>query len=201
MRFFNGRVVRFLLSSGRGLNYISMHAAMRAAIEGKQLCPLTLTFDSDPERRVLLINEEIANLLNDHEGGRMQRLRADLETFIKGEEISLSVTPYKHRTAYMGLLSPEGEGIWEIRSRDPKPALRVFGRFAIKDVFVALAWRLRSRRDARWPDRHPLEGRNSLEYQFAQIEVLERWRALFGERQPIIGSDPGELLSDKYHCV
>jgi hypothetical protein len=131
----------------------------------------------------------------------MQRLRADLETFVKGEEIALSMVPYEHKTAYMGLLDPEKEGTWAIRSRDPSPGIRVFGRFAAKDSFIALAWRLRSRRDDRWPSQRPLGDRESLEYQFAQIEVAERWSALFPKHEPITGSDPSDLLSDKYHCV
>lgn len=198
--FFDGRVGQFLLPMDLVLNYISIRAAMRAAIDKGQLWPLNPTFDSDPVKRTILINQDIAVLLENPER-RMQRLRADLETFVKGEEVTLSMVPYKHKTAYMGLLSPESEGIWEIRSRDPSPAIRVLGSFALTDVFVALAWRLRSRRDHRWPAQRPLGDRHSLEYQFTQISVLERWSAVFPEHKPITGSDPSELLSDKYNCV
>jgi hypothetical protein len=159
-------------------------------------------FDSDPVKRVILLHPELASLLDDPQGGnRVQRLRADLETFVKGEELALSAVPYEHKNAYLGLLAPESDGTWEIHSRDPAPGMRVLGRFAQKDCFVALGWRLRSRRDPRWPDQRALGGRNSLEYQLAQIEVEQRWSELFPEHKALAGSDISELLSDKYHCV
>ena len=44
----------------------------------------------------------------------------------------------------MGLLAPREDAFWDIRSRDPRPGLRVIGHFAETDVFVALVWRPRS---------------------------------------------------------
>jgi hypothetical protein len=118
-----------------------------------------------------------------------------------GQEIAVSVVPFEHRTAYMGILDPVSEGIWEIRSRDPNPGMRILGRFACKDTFIAFDVRLRSRRDPRWPDFVPLGGGKSLQYHFAQLDVLARWDALFAQFSPICGDDASVLLSDKYHIV
>jgi len=38
----------------------------------------------------------------------------------------------------MSRLDPEADEIWEIRCRDPKPGLRIFGSFVAKDEFVVL---------------------------------------------------------------
>lgn len=38
----------------------------------------------------------------------------------------------------MSRLDPERNEVWEIRCRDPKPGLRIFGSFIAKDQFVAL---------------------------------------------------------------
>ncbi len=74
---------------------------------------------------------------------RFGRLRADLEHFVTGGYISVSLIPYKAGTAYMGKL--DANEVWDIRSRDPRPGLRVFGRFAARDVFIGLGWAPRSR--------------------------------------------------------
>lgn len=121
--------------------------------------------------------------------------------FVKGQQLAVSVVPHEHKTAYLGLLAPKDEGTWDIRSRDPEPGMRVFGRFACRDTFVALAWALRSRRDHRWPDKRPLGSGNSLQYHIVQIEVMQRWDDLFPGCQPLIRSELGGLLSDKYHLV
>lgn len=172
------------------------------AIKSRRLFILKPVFASDPVQRVLLLHPELAALLA---GGltdrRIGRLRADLEMFVKGQELALSIVPYEHGTAYMGLLAPEAEGTWEIRSRDPKPGMRVFGRFAERNCFVALTWSLRSWLDARWPDKQPLGDRSSLQYQLHQISVQERWAELFPGHDPLTGSDINALLSEKYHLV
>lgn len=171
-------------------------------VESQRLFKLERTFASDPGSRVMLLHPELATLLEEGlTDQRIGRLQADLEMFVMGQELALSTVPYEHRTAYMGLLAPEAEGTWEIRSRDPKPGMRVFGRFVQKDCFVALGWGLRSRPDARWPHKQPLGDRNSLQYQLCQIEVLQRWAELFPGHDPLTGSDIDELLSEKYHPV
>lgn len=157
--------------------------------------------DSDPVKRTMLLHPDLAALLGNLQDTRLQRLRGDLEMFIKGEELAVSMTPHEHKTAYMGLLAPETEGTWDIRSRDPEPGMRVFGRFVDRDAFVALEWALRSRRDPRWPEKQPLGSGKSLQYHYTQLEVIQRWNEMFPNWQPLIRSEIGELLSDKYHLV
>jgi hypothetical protein len=44
---------------------------------------------------------------------------------------------------YLFLLYRADEAVWEIRSVRPNPSIRVLGRFAAKDIFVATNFALR----------------------------------------------------------
>ena len=117
---------------------------------------------------------------------------------MKGDKIGLCLIPYEHATAYMGRLdSPEDE-VWDIRSRDPNPGLRVFGRFAEIDTFVALNWDPRS---VEWHSRHPLVDRDSLYWHFAIIECQNKWKALFPNDNPIHGKDIHDYVSSNVFSV
>ncbi len=184
------------------MNYNSIGPALREALSAGLLSELTPTFGGDPIRRVMLLHPFVDHFLQQQERHpRIGRLRADLEAFVMGQELAISTIPYKHHSAYMGILDPIDEGIWEIRSRDPNPGIRIFGQFACKDTFIAFDVKLRSKRDPRWPDLDPLGDGKSLQYQYAQIDVLNRWKALFAHLSPLCGDDVGALLSEKYHIV
>lgn len=184
------------------LNYKSIGLALRGAISAGLLFELKPSFVSDPVERVMLLHSAVDHFLHRQaHHSRIGRLRGDLESFVMGQEIAISAVPHEHRTAYMGILDPKREGIWEIRSRDPNPGMRVFGHFACKDTFVALGVSLRSRNDQRWPELVPLGNRDSLEYQLAQIGVIEKWKSLFPQFAPLTGDDVSVLLSDKYHII
>jgi len=57
-----------------------------------------------------------------------------LEQFAEGQSID---------PAYLKLLAPARDAVWEIRSVRPAPSIRVLGRFAEYDVFVATNYALR----------------------------------------------------------
>jgi hypothetical protein len=63
------------------------------------------------------------------------------DRFTDGARLTLRSEPRpKKSTADMARLEPVADEVWEVRSLDPKPAMRVFGSFAQRDVFVGLAW-------------------------------------------------------------
>lgn len=131
---------------------------------------------------------------------RAGRLQSDLESFAKGEVVSMALTPREHGNAYMGRLEPLTDATWDIRSRDPSPGLRVFGRFAKKDVFVALVWELRSK-NVPWSDKRPLGDGDSTEYQIALLETEARWRAIFKETPALTGVTASDYVSkDTISC-
>lgn len=112
---------------------------------------------------------------------RWSRLRADLDSFVEGRLIVVG------RNGYMKLLDPRREEVWEIRSRSPKPSLRLFGRFAARDVFVALTWSARA----------PLAGKGSLPWRDAIRACKAEWRKLFPTYQPLSGSDIHDYIADE----
>ncbi|MCY4394914.1 MAG: hypothetical protein OXC10_07255 [Rhodospirillaceae bacterium] len=124
---------------------------------------------------------------------RAYRLRADLEAFAVGHVLGVSMTPYQHNNAYMGLLNPPERGFWDIRSRDPNPGLRVFGHFAAVDLFVALVWHPRS---LEVDGRLPLGDNRGLNWEIAKLQCEEAWNSLFPNDLPKIGEKIGEFISE-----
>lgn len=93
---------------------------------------------------------------------RWQSLNANLAHFVEGGLITWK---------FMKWLSPKKHEIWELVSGRPKPSLRVFGRFALPDVFVATHVR----------ERKSLKGMWSLEFELEKLEAEKIWRDLTNE--------------------
>jgi hypothetical protein len=170
-----------------------------------RLFPLERSLKSDPESRSMLISEELKSLLDgpwEHSELRYRagRLRADLEEFIKGEEITVCLKPFAAKTAYMGRLAPVTDGLWDIRSRDPSPALRVVGLFAETDLFVALRWAPRSR-SVKWTAKPPLGPRDSREWRDMTVQCKTDWKNLFHSFLPITGECVNDYISESVHVV
>lgn len=151
----------------------------------------------------MVVSSEIRELLegpwsNDTIQRRAYRLRADLEAFVIGQIISVSMTPYQHGTAYMGLLDPPERGFWDIRSRDPNPGLRVLGHFAETDLFVSLVWHPRS---VEFDGRPPLGDVKELNWEHAKLQCEETWRDLFPEHTGKIGDTIDDLISEDKFLV
>jgi hypothetical protein len=146
-----------------------------------------------PVGRVLIVNEDLKRLMtgpwtDSQEEVRCGRLWADFDRFIEGRLISVSLDhPYsKPKTTYMARLDPVEDDVFEIRSRDPKPGIRVFGRFADRDVFVALNWEYRGN----------LGGSQDKEFDREREICKARWRQLFTTYQSISGKNLNEYFAD-----
>src|SRR4051794_34054666 len=93
-----------------------------------------------PVRRMLYVNECLRELLTREwptaeETERWAQLEAFLSHFVEGGIVD---------SRYMKPLTRPARYVWEIRSRRPRPSLRVLGRFADVDVFVATNVAVRS---------------------------------------------------------
>ncbi len=184
------------------LTYMSIQDEIRARIEEGRLFQLMPTFESDPVVRNLIISNEIHELI---EGPwpdklwerRCNRLRATLEAFVTGNIISVCLQGYVARTAYMGRLDKPEDEVWDIRSRAPSPSLRLFGRFAAKDTFVALFWSPRSR-EIPYSQRFPLGDKDSTLWRNAKRETKAEWRKLFNTYKPIHGDSHDDYASDTF---
>ena len=97
---------------------------------------------------------------------RLGVLEADLEAFVDGTEI---------HPRYLFLLYPASEAVWEIRSMRPDPSIRVLGRFADKDVFVATNYALR----------HELGGWQSRDWRDVKLKSRAIWTNLFHTYRPV----------------
>jgi hypothetical protein len=170
-----------------------------------RLFPLERSLKSDPESRSMLLSEELMTLLDgpwEHPELRRRagRLRADLEEFIKGETLTVCLTPFAAKAAYMGRLDPPEDGLWDIRSRDPSPALRVIGFFAETDLFIALRWAPRSRR-VKWTAKPSLGDRDSREWRDISVQCKADWRNLFHPYEPVTGEYINDYISEEVHVV
>jgi hypothetical protein len=183
------------LNSDQVLTYMSIRDVIRDWVGRGELFLLSPALDSDPFVRCLYLSRDIYNAITDLGEGvdeRMGRLRARLEVFIKGEVVTVSIDPYRSRSAYMSRLDPHRREVWEVRDRS-RPSLRVFRSFAEKDTFVALTWQWRSilgplaRLEPNvWPRMWPIEARR----------CAAAWRRRFSSYSPHTGSNPDEYLTN-----
>lgn len=121
---------------------------------------------------------------------RLHSLRADLDHYIGGGEVAVGWHPFdKDDSAFMARTHHIERGVWDIRSRDPKPAIRVFGAFAEVDVFVALHWEYRT-------------SLSTTRDWFNAIEnALVRWANLFPDHAPHSGDNLHDFFSDSATIV
>jgi hypothetical protein len=170
-----------------------------------RLYRLERALKSDPESRSMFLSGELKTLLDgpwtDQElRYRAGRLRADLEEFIKGAQLAVCLEPFAAKTAYMGRLAPIEDSVWDIRSRDPSPALRVVGLFAEADLFIALRWAPRSRQ-VKWTEKPPLGPRDSREWRDMIGQCKTDWRNLFHPYSPVQGDNVHAYISSSVHVV
>jgi hypothetical protein len=111
------------------------------------LIRLRLFYPGLPEKRVLYLTPTLMALLQGPWAGNVKWEKRwsvawqTLDDFINGlprDRIFVRSAPRKKSSAFMSQLDPEKDEIWEMRCRDPKPGLRIFGSFIAQDIFVAL---------------------------------------------------------------
>jgi hypothetical protein len=162
--------INFLCSAGRVHRFVPMFAAPK-------------------ERRVTYVSSDIQALLIDSWSGKAQEsrwgyVRADLESFVRDPWITVAADSRRAGPAYMAQLQPPSDETWDIRCRDPQPGIRLLGRFALKDVFIALTWE----------ERLPLKDFGSTEWKEAIARCVVEWNRRFWN-QPLTGSYPDGYLS------
>jgi len=139
-------------------------------------------------RRTMYISQSIAELLVDSWISKQQEFRwgyvlSDLAVFIRDPWITVAADSRRARKAYMARLQPDSNEVWDIRCRDPKPGIRLLGRFAEKNVFVALTWE----------ERLPLRCYESNEWKAAINRCATEWNLHFWN-EPLRGNYPDDYL-------
>lgn len=139
-------------------------------------------FGGDPLRRRLLLPTDMASALKDPSLFSLKYdlgvLHNDLEVFVTGKILTFATGT--HKSCMLKVLDPWSDEVWEIRSRGIKPGVRVFGRFAAQDVFVATSMTDRSETD------------------FAQEIRRSKaaWRNIFNTYPPFSGQVPNDYISE-----
>lgn len=145
------------------------------------LHPLELKVRGTPARRAMFVSEGIWRMLSMEHGDddmeeRLGILQADLELFVEGQPID---------PRYLFLLYPPGDAVWEIRSARPAPSIRVLGRFAKRDVFVATNMALRE----------DLGGWQSREWKNVKRQACTCWNRLFHRYPPMLSTNIHDLVT------
>jgi hypothetical protein len=169
---------------------MSIRDVIQWRCDEKRLFPLEAA-PGDTPYRSLYLSQEIQDLIQTEwptalERHRVIRLQLDLDRFISGKEIPVASDAMHARPyALLAQLQPPSEEVWEIRSVDPDPSLRVFGRFTEKNVFVAL----------RWQHRGILAAMDSGEWDFLMKLCQHDWNSLVFPYQPHCGRYPDDYVS------
>jgi hypothetical protein len=149
------------------------------------------TLPSSPVERFLFASKEINSLIVGPWRDKTQEYRCGLlwaatDMFVEGRLITMALDdPYKKpKATYMARLGPPQDEVWEIRVLDPKPGIRLFGRFAEQDSLIVLTW-------AR---REELPG--SKEWRDAREGCKAEWRRLFPTYNAITGNNVNEYVSN-----
>ena len=111
-------------------------------------------------------------------------LRADLERFVSGHLLRVSLGGRELAAEDMKLLQDTYE-VWEFKSK-AKKGIRVFGRFAGHDVFVATHWQWRCKLGAYGSDQWNVEIN----------KCRTKWSNMFQIHAPHTGDSIDAYLSD-----
>ena len=155
-------------------------------------------YPGDRNDRTVLMSASINQLVvgpwdSNLMGDRCARLTAGLQGIVRGNVLKVCMTPFAARKAQMGRLHPKENSVFDFRSVE-QPGLRVFGRFAEKNVLVALICAPRSV-EVSWLDKLPLGDRHSKDWQRAVRETLAQWSMLFPKHDPVLGDDLCDYLT------
>lgn len=185
---------------------MSIQAWISDLVVNERLFPLEPAFRGAEVIRHLYMSEEVRDLVDGPwpsgiAGKRCAYLRAELESFVTGAHIGVCCVPFKARQEQMALLDPVSAGVWDFRSMDPRPGIRVLGYFADENDFIALVPAARSVQTD-FIRLGPLGDRDSQEWKSAIGSASSMWSRLFPMFKPVTGDDPSAYFGgSKYDCV
>ena len=173
---------------------MSIHVSVDDAVARGWLFLVEPTMPSEPMNRALYASPTVYRLItgpweDEDEQYRSGKLRADFDRFVEGRLVPMALdSPHKKpKETYLSRMHPAKDEVWQIRSRAPRPAIRVFGRFAFRDCFVALTWRFR----------RELGGRESREHKKEIRSCLAAWRRTFPAHDALTGESVNDYVSEK----
>jgi hypothetical protein len=132
-------------------------------------------------RRVYVSREINQECLTRYNEPSFRKLSAQLQAFIGGLTIPVALE-VDHKKAEWARLEKPGDEVWETRVRDVTPELRVLGRFAGVDTFVAL-------------NLYDSQIRSKKNWNKAKERCREDWRILFPCYPPVFGCTINDYIS------
>lgn len=117
---------------------------------------------------------------------RFGRASATLDAFTEGLRMSVRLPPSKSVLAQIALLEDAEDEVWEIRVSDPRPGVRVFGRFSDRDCFIAMTW---SEREKLITDD---------DWRREKERCKREWRKLFPSFNPHTGTKADDYVSNAF---
>lgn len=176
---------------------MSIRDEIQSRVAEGRMFHLPHSIPSVERKRTLFVSQEVSQVVmppweTSVEGLRFSLLRAHLDVFTGGGLISVASNPFtKPKATYMARIDPPEDEVWDIRSIDPSPAIRVLGCFAETDLFIALTWAYRK----------DLGGPGSKEWRDFRERCKAMWRALFPAYQPLKGAAISDYVSESAHAV
>lgn len=140
---------------GVKLNYMLILDAIKAARRAGKLFPARRIASWSGEPRVFLMCKPLFDSIEEGKSSQKEKdrqpwaaLEAAMSHFVDGgivtDDLIKQLVPGKYEH-------------WELRSRKPKPSMRVFGRFAQPDVFIGTHVKLRTELGGMWSPQFELE--------------------------------------------
>lgn len=172
---------------------IDQYELAKAVLVDKSLYALEPEAEGVRQERVLLLSKAMRTAIidgpwsNEAEEDRLAgTLRADLERFVAGDLLRASLGGRNLAAEDMKRLADTYE-VWEFKSdTNPKQGIRVFGRFAGFDLFVATHWQ--------WRD--ALDDYGSQAWNNEINRCKDDWFDLFKKQTPHTGDNIDAYLSN-----
>jgi hypothetical protein len=122
---------------------MSIQAEILARVDEGRLRPfLQMLPGPPPDARRIYFSEDMSRAFtgcwaNSPYGRRVGIARALLEGFARGDLVVGRMPPSKNVHTLIAQLEPVVENVWEFRVGEPRPGIRILGRFAEQDTFIA----------------------------------------------------------------
>ena len=168
---------------------MSIDAILNNLLNNEALFELESLFTGDETARTMIVSPDIMAVVlppfpETEMGERLGELRAWLDNFLEGGEITVAEDPdAKPADVMLARVHPIRADFWSIRVTEPTqtPGIRALGAFAGKDKFVALSWDYRE---------------DMADFDGDVQSAIDYWKDLFGGELPFKGRDLDEYLSN-----
>ena len=170
------------------MTYISIAMRIDELVQSGELVAYRPRLTTAELRRKMFISKELrATLDNPNQAVKFFRVDAEIEAALTlwalGEHIFANEDGGPDFLKRLAKPPPE---IWEIRVTAPRPQVRIFGRFAEPDTFVALGIHFRP----------SLGDKSSRAWRAASNECKLIWEAMFPHHSPFSGSTSTDYVTE-----